>query len=55
MVQKFLDSGYNELDTAFMYCDGKSEEIMGHMACLKVPGVIVATKANPWGAGGLCN
>jgi aryl-alcohol dehydrogenase-like predicted oxidoreductase len=52
MVECFLASGYTELDTAYMYCDGKSEEIMGRMACLRQPGVTIATKANPFGPGG---
>lgn len=52
MVQLFLDSGYTELDTAYMYCDGKTEEILGQMECAKGPNVVVATKVNPFGSGG---
>lgn len=53
MVQLFLDSGYTELDTAYMYCDGKTEEILGQMECAKGPNVVVATKVNPFGSGGV--
>lgn len=31
MVQAFLDRGHNQLDTAYMYMDGKSETIIGGM------------------------
>lgn len=31
MVKSFLDKGHNQLDTAFMYMDGKSETIIGGM------------------------
>lgn len=31
MVKCFLDRGHSQLDTAFMYMDGKSETIIGGM------------------------
>lgn len=31
MVKAFLDRGHNQVDTAFMYMDGKSETIIGGM------------------------
>ena len=31
MVQVFLERGHHELDTAFMYADGRSETIIGGM------------------------
>ncbi|XP_030585492.1 aflatoxin B1 aldehyde reductase member 4-like [Archocentrus centrarchus] len=46
MVKAFLDRGHNQLDTAFMYVDGKSETIIGGMNLPKT--VSIATKANPW-------
>lgn len=46
LVKTFLDRGHNQLDTAFMYADGKSETIIGGMNLPKT--VIIATKANPW-------
>ncbi|KAI3369942.1 hypothetical protein L3Q82_024747 [Scortum barcoo] len=46
MVQAFLDRGHSRVDTAFMYVDGKSEEVIGGMNLPKT--VSIATKANPW-------
>ncbi|XP_041835543.1 aflatoxin B1 aldehyde reductase member 3 [Melanotaenia boesemani] len=46
MVKAFLDRGHNQVDTAFMYVDGKSETIIGDMKLPKT--VSIATKANPW-------
>ena len=31
MVKAFLDRGHSQLDTAFMYVDGKSETVIGDM------------------------
>ena len=39
---------YAELDTAFMYAAGKSEEIIGKMNLRLNENVQIATKANPW-------
>lgn len=30
-VRAFMDRGHRELDTAFMYCDGQSESILGSL------------------------
>ncbi|XP_020789452.1 aflatoxin B1 aldehyde reductase member 3 [Boleophthalmus pectinirostris] len=46
MVQAFLGRGHSRVDTAFMYVDGKSEEVIGGMKLPKT--VSLATKANPW-------
>nr|XP_046239282.1 aflatoxin B1 aldehyde reductase member 3 [Scatophagus argus] len=46
MVKAFLDRGHSQLDTAFMYVNGKSETVIGGMNLPK--SVIIATKANPW-------
>ncbi|XP_070815260.1 aflatoxin B1 aldehyde reductase member 3 [Chaetodon trifascialis] len=46
MVKAFLDRGHNQLDTAFMYADGKAETVVGGMNLPKT--VSIATKANPW-------
>lgn len=35
MVQAFLDRGHNQVDTAYMYMDGKSETIIGGMHLAK--------------------
>ncbi|XP_066526384.1 aflatoxin B1 aldehyde reductase member 3 [Hoplias malabaricus] len=46
MVRVFLERGHCELDTAFMYTDGKAETIIGGM---HLPSSVrIATKANPW-------
>ncbi|KAK2861934.1 hypothetical protein Q5P01_001467 [Channa striata] len=46
MVKAFRDRGHKQLDTAFMYVDGKSETIIGAMNLPKT--VSIGTKANPW-------
>lgn len=50
-VRAFLERGHSELDTAFMYCDGQSENILGGLGLGLGSGdctVKIATKANPW-------
>ena len=47
-IQAFLDAGYDELDTAYVYNEGQSEELIGK--ALKTIGrdrVKLATKVNP--------
>ncbi|EDO41340.1 predicted protein [Nematostella vectensis] len=53
MVEFCFQNGCYEFDTAFMYADGKTEEIMGEIDLLKDPKVVIATKANPWSKKGL--
>ena len=51
MTEAFLDfnQNYREVDTAYMYCGGKTEEILGEMKDLIAPkGAKLATKINPW-------
>ncbi|KAL4622530.1 aflatoxin B1 aldehyde reductase member 4-like [Arapaima gigas] len=46
MVHAYLQRGHGELDTAFMYTDGRSESLVGGMG---LPDTVrIATKANPW-------
>ncbi|XP_040613475.1 aflatoxin B1 aldehyde reductase member 2 isoform X2 [Mesocricetus auratus] len=50
-VRAFMERGHSELDTAFMYCDGQSESILGGLGLGLGSGdctVKIATKANPW-------
>ncbi|XP_031235106.1 aflatoxin B1 aldehyde reductase member 2 isoform X2 [Mastomys coucha] len=50
-VRAFLERGHSELDTAFMYSDGQSENILGGLGLGLGSGdctVKIATKANPW-------
>ncbi len=47
-IQAFLDAGYDELDTAYVYNEGQSEKLIGQ--ALKTIGrerVKIATKVNP--------
>lgn len=48
MVQRFLKAGCNELDTAYVYNEGKTEKILGSILedKLKNP-LIIGTKVNP--------
>lgn len=44
MVRAFLEYGYNELDTAFMYADGRSETIIGAMGLPKTGKQVLLSK-----------
>ena len=51
MTGAFLDchENYREIDTAYMYCGGKTEEILGEMKdLLSSKDAKLATKINPW-------
>lgn len=59
MVQEFLARGHRELDTAFLYQKGHTEEILGRILAKERQergdsGIApyVATKVNPWGYSG---
>ncbi len=50
----FLDAGYQELDTAYVYGDGATEEILGRILTKeRWQQIYLATKANPWVEAGL--
>ncbi len=54
MLSMFLDRGYKEIDTAYKYVNGASEEILGLLLTPERRGkVYLATKANPLSGGGL--
>jgi aflatoxin B1 aldehyde reductase len=54
MLAMFLDRGYKEVDTAYRYTDGASEEILGRLLTPERRGkVYLATKASPLSGGGL--
>lgn len=54
MLAMFLDHGHHEIDTAYKYSDGASEEILGRLLTPERRGIVrLATKANPLGGGGL--
>ncbi|XP_020622396.1 aflatoxin B1 aldehyde reductase member 4-like [Orbicella faveolata] len=48
-----MENGVYDFDTAYVYSNGKSEEIMGDMDSLKDPKAFIATKASPWNDKGL--
>ncbi|KAI9293358.1 Aldo/keto reductase [Neoconidiobolus thromboides FSU 785] len=48
ILSKFQSYGYNELDTARMYCDGNTEEVLGQLKVQYDPmNFILATKVYP--------
>lgn len=53
MLNMFSKYGYNEVDTALMYADGKTEEYLGQMKDSVDKSLMYATKANPWDGKGL--
>ena len=54
MLDVFLASGKHELDTAYEYCDGRTEEMLGVLLPpTKRKGVYIASKVNPWNDEGL--
>ena len=54
MIEEFQSNGFSELDTAYKYCDGKTEEILGEVidSTLRKE-VDLATKVHPWTDSGL--
>uniref|UniRef100_A0A8C4QMX7 Aldo-keto reductase family 7, member A3 (aflatoxin aldehyde reductase) n=1 Tax=Eptatretus burgeri TaxID=7764 RepID=A0A8C4QMX7_EPTBU len=52
-VSAFNNAGFTEIDTAYMYSDGKSERILGRLCEVISDKVSIATKANPWEGKGL--
>src|SRR5659263_79075 len=53
MLAMFLDRGYKEIDTAYKYNDGASEEMLGRLLTPERRGkVYLATKASPLSGGG---
>lgn len=47
MVRSFLDAGYTELDTAYVYNDGNCERLLGEVLPLLDRPFRIATKVNP--------
>ena len=47
IVNKFIDFGYNELDTAYVYNNGDSEKYIGEMLPNLRDEIVIATKVNP--------
>ena len=54
MIEEFRSAGCTELDTAYKYCEGGTEKILGEILDPSARGDwYLATKANPWDSGGL--
>ena len=54
LIQQFIANGNHELDTAHAYCEGRTEEILGHLLPAHADDrLYIASKVNPWNAEGL--
>ena len=54
MLNLFADSGNTELDTAYQYCEGRTEELLGTiLPPEKRNNIFTASKVNPWNDHGL--
>ncbi len=54
MISTFKQAGHQELDTAFVYNEGKTESLLGELATTGLlTDCSMASKANPWVDGGL--
>ena len=54
LITSFRNAGYNELDTAFSYCEGRTEEMLGRLLTAEDrKQLYIASKVNPWSDGGL--
>ena len=54
MLEVFSDKGFAEVDTAYQYNGGKTEQLLGELLNEESnPQVSIATKVNPWDGDGL--
>ena len=54
LMTSFRSAGYNELDTAFCYAQGRTEEMLGRiLTAADRKQLYIASKVNPWNDGGL--
>ena len=54
MLQQFTAAGHDEIDTAHIYCDGRTEEMLGRLLPPEARGkLFIASKVNPWNDNGL--
>ena len=53
IVAAFLDSGSREIDTAYAYCGGATESMLGSILPAQKSPVYLASKVNPWNDQGL--
>jgi len=54
MLDRFTATGNMEIDTAYAYCDGKTEQLLGELLPMdKRKELYLASKVNPWNDHGL--
>lgn len=54
MLQQFTAAENNEIDTAHIYCDGRTEEMLGRLLPPEARNKLyIASKVNPWNDSGL--
>ena len=54
MLQQFTRAGNHDLDTAHIYCDGRTEEMLGRLLPAEARDkLFIASKVNPWNDNGL--
>ena len=54
LISTFRSAGNLELDTAHIYCEGRTEEMLGRILTSEDRGSLyIASKVNPWNDGGL--
>jgi aflatoxin B1 aldehyde reductase len=54
LLETFTGAGHDELDTAHIYCEGRTEEMLGRMLTPATRSeLVIASKVNPWNDGGL--
>jgi aflatoxin B1 aldehyde reductase len=54
LLEGFRKAGHNELDTAHIYCEGRTEEMLGRILSVEDQAqLFVASKVNPWNDDGL--
>ncbi|XP_031549469.1 aflatoxin B1 aldehyde reductase member 4-like [Actinia tenebrosa] len=53
LIKSYIEREQFEIDTAYMYGEGKTEQILGQINLIRDPKVVLATKANPWSDKGL--
>ena len=54
MLAQFTRRGNHEIDTAHIYCDGRTENMLGSMISAETRAEFyIASKVNPWNDGGL--
>jgi aryl-alcohol dehydrogenase-like predicted oxidoreductase len=49
MLDRFIAAGNMEIDTAYAYCDGKTEQLLGELLpAAKRKELYLASNVNPW-------